>query len=81
MVFGKVERLGLVEWLDSILSEVRSNVSTISFLSREDAEVALDLTVDDEDERLVFIFRGRIWGELVVLPKGSSSAALMVAKL
>ena len=52
--------------------EVSSRRSPTSFLSIDDAEVALDFTVDDDDERLIFTFCGRREGELVALPRGSS---------
>jgi hypothetical protein len=54
------------------LTDISVERSTTSFLSTDDADVALDLTVDGDDERLVFTFCGRREGEWVALARGSS---------
>ena len=54
------------------MTDVSPGRSKISFLSTDDADVALDLTVDGDDERLGFTFCGRREGELVALVSGSS---------
>ena len=73
--FCEADRLGLERTSCSILSEALCTDSLTSFLSTEDVEVALDLTVEEDEDRLAFGLSGFRDGEFVALVTASSFMA------
>ena len=73
--FCEADRFGLGGTSCSVLNEALCIDSLSSFLSTEDVEVALDLTVEDDEDRLACSLSGFRDGEFVALVTASSLMA------